>query len=84
MTASLGLVILAPVTTAVTTATFAIEDRYISVAEAAEFLTVSRPTLDNWRHAKYGPPYYRIGGRIAYKIKDLRQWAEARLVVPGQ
>ena len=64
--------------------TFAIEDRYITPSEAASYLTVTRQTMDNWRAAKTGPPYYRIGGRIAYKIKDLRQWAEARLVVPGQ
>ena len=63
---------------------FGVLDRYVTVVEAAEYLTATRQTLDNWRYAKAGPPYYRIGGRVVYHLDDLRAWVEARRVVPEQ
>lgn len=47
--------------------------------QAAEFLGMSKRTLDKWRVTGGGPRYYK-GGRILYAEKDLLEWLEARNV----
>uniref|UniRef100_A0A6M3LCU7 Putative DNA binding, helix-turn-helix domain containing protein n=2 Tax=viral metagenome TaxID=1070528 RepID=A0A6M3LCU7_9ZZZZ len=54
----------------------------MDVTEAAEFLRLSRVTLDIWRSAKTGPPFIRAGRRILYRLDDLREWVAARQVTP--
>jgi len=55
-----------------------IDDPFLTIAEAAEVLRVSRRTLDNYRYRKQGPPYRRHGGRIVYRLSDLLAWSEQR------
>ena len=42
--------------------------------QAADYLKVSYRTLQNWRSAKVGPPYNRIGGLIRYRQSDLDEF----------
>jgi hypothetical protein len=48
--------------------------------EAAEFLGgVSPTTLNTWRSTKlYDLPYVKIGGRVFYRVEDLRAFMESR------
>ena len=57
--------------------------RCLSVEDAAKYLDLSRQTLDNWRPAGKGPPYVRLGARVAYRLQDLDAWLEALRVTPA-
>ena len=48
--------------------------------EASSFLRVTRQTLSNWRHTKRGPNYRKVGGKILYHERDLKQFVESSLV----
>lgn len=44
---------------------------YVTEKEAAAYLSLQSETLNRWRWAGKGPRYYRVGGTIRYKLKDL-------------
>ena len=49
--------------------------------KAAFYLGVSESTLRNWRcQRRYGLPYYKVGGKVRYKRKNLDEWYESRAV----
>lgn len=55
------------------------------VRSTAERMGVKRKTLDNWRCAKKGPPFYRIGGRVVYDDDEVERWlAERRYINSGE
>lgn len=39
-------------------------------------------TLRNWRHLGTGPPYYKVGRAVRYRMKDIISFMEARRVNP--
>lgn len=45
---------------------------------AAELLSVSHRTLQRWRVTGDGPPFRKIGRRIAYHVGDLEVWINQR------
>jgi Helix-turn-helix domain len=49
---------------------------FLRTKEAARFMGVSPHTLEKHRIYGTGPKYMKIGGRIIYAVKDLREWAE--------
>ena len=49
---------------------------YLNIEEAAEFIGVSRQTLDKWRMEAAGPAVHRVGRRVLYSIVDLRTFME--------
>ena len=48
----------------------------LSVTEAAEFLRLSRSTLDHYRCQGRGPIYRKHGARVFYPKPDLIRWSE--------
>lgn len=50
--------------------------RYIRTQEAAQFLGLSRRTLEKHRVYGTGPLFLKLGGRVVYKTEDLESWAE--------
>jgi predicted DNA-binding transcriptional regulator AlpA len=50
--------------------------RYIRTQEAAQFLGLSRRTLEKHRVYGTGPQFRKLGGRVVYRIEDLHAWAE--------
>lgn len=49
-----------------------------------EYPGAPRPkTLQNWRHARKGPPYIKIGGLVRYRRKDFEAFLTARCVLTG-
>ena len=50
--------------------------------EAAAHLGVQPQTLRKWRVSGKGPTYIRLGNspraRVAYRLRDLDQWLDAR------
>jgi predicted DNA-binding transcriptional regulator AlpA len=49
---------------------------FLRTQEAARFIGLSYRTLEKYRMSGTGPKYMKIGGRIVYAVKDLREWAE--------
>lgn len=49
---------------------------------AAEFLGVKRQAMANWRCARKGPIYHKIGTRVIYLIEDLKSYRGKRRIVP--
>ncbi len=50
---------------------------YLNIDEAAEFIGVSRQTLDRWRMEATGPAVHRVGRRVLYSLVDLRAFMDA-------
>lgn len=51
-------------------------------AEAATYLGVPFHTLEQWASRHCGPAYYKIGGRVRYRVADLDAWLESRRCDP--
>jgi hypothetical protein len=49
---------------------------FLRTQEAARFIGVSSRTLEKHRIYGTGPNYSKVGGRIIYAVRDLRDWAE--------
>lgn len=46
----------------------------LNAAEAAEYLALSKRTLEKWRTSLKGPPYVKMNGAVRYRLEDLEQW----------
>ena len=57
--------------------------RFLTAAEAAQFLRVSVYVLERHRAARTGPRFRRFGRMIRYAVTDLEAWAEAQAVAMG-
>jgi len=47
---------------------------YLNIKEAADFIGVSRQTMDLWRMNAQGPAVHRVGKRVLYSIADLHSF----------
>lgn len=47
------------------------ETLYLTSKELAQRWRLSEQTLANWRHARRGPPYIRIGSRVLYPTEGI-------------
>lgn len=55
--------------------------KYLTTEEAADRLSLSARTLEAWRVKRSdGPPYVKLGRRVAYPIEELDKWAQAKLL----
>jgi hypothetical protein len=50
----------------------------LNVEEAADFLRVTRSTLDHYRCVGRGPVYRKHGTRVFYTRESLIKWSESR------
>lgn len=57
-------------------AVIAPQKEYLNIKQAAEFIGVSRQTLDLWRMNAEGPAVHRVGTRVLYSIADLRVYMD--------
>jgi excisionase family DNA binding protein len=57
-----------------------LDKKYYNVEQAAEYLGLSRHTLNLWRRNKTGPSYSKLGSRIVYNVADLDSWVSGELV----
>lgn len=49
---------------------------YLPVAEAAEYLGLSKQQLDLWRMKGGGPAHHRVGRKVLYAVEDLREFMD--------
>jgi len=53
------------------------DDDFLTTAEVAVALQVSKATLDGWRCKGMGPKFTKLGKRLVrYRWSDVRQWLE--------
>jgi excisionase family DNA binding protein len=57
----------------------ATEPEYITTAEAAKLLCLSRRTLNGWRYARR-INYVKIGGRVLFRLDELREFIQRRTI----
>ncbi|MGH9250759.1 MAG: helix-turn-helix transcriptional regulator [Acidimicrobiales bacterium] len=50
----------------------------VSHAEAAAYLGVTPQGLYGMRHKGTGPPGYRVGSRVRYRLGEIDQWLASR------
>lgn len=50
--------------------------------EAADFLSISVKTLQQWRYLKKPPVYIKFGRNVRYKSDDLVKYIETCIVEP--
>ncbi len=55
---------------------------YMTVSEAAEYLSISVPTLNRYRCQGVGPKYAKLGSSIRYTNVDLDEWVRANTIAP--
>lgn len=58
------------------------ELRYLRTPEAAQYIGISRGSLERWRLTRDGPPFVRIGKSVRYRRLDLDKFMDERLVMP--
>ncbi|MEH2551622.1 hypothetical protein V1283_008267 [Bradyrhizobium sp. AZCC 2262] len=58
-------------------------DKYLTAEEVAERYRgeISVGTLRNWRMARIGPPFIKIGKAVLYPIDELDAWDRKNLVL---
>lgn len=49
---------------------------FLTTEEAAEYLNISKKTLEAWRVTGGGPKFSKIGSRVRYKIEELNAYAD--------
>jgi predicted DNA-binding transcriptional regulator AlpA len=53
----------------------------IDSIEAAALLGIAEPTLRQWRSEQRDQPvYYKTGGRVRYKVRDIESWIARQAV----
>jgi excisionase family DNA binding protein len=49
-------------------------DEFLSSDYVAEWLVLTRNTLEKWRVRGEGPPFVKVGGRVRYRRSDVLAW----------
>lgn len=48
-------------------------------SETADYVRLSKTTLERFRLTGEGPPFLKLGGAVRYRQSDLDAWLESRL-----
>ncbi len=61
------------------------DNKYLTAEEVAERYRseISVGTLRNWRAARVGPPFVKIGKAVLYPVDELDAWDRKNLVACG-
>lgn len=51
--------------------------QFMTVEELAGYLGIAKGTIYSWRHVHFGPPSYKFGGVIKYKLADVDAWIDS-------
>ncbi len=50
--------------------------RYLRTGDAARLLSLSVRTMEKHRCYGTGPRYFKLGGRVIYRLDDLQAWID--------
>jgi excisionase family DNA binding protein len=51
-------------------------ETWLDSTELAEYLKISRRTLDTWAYKGTGPKYALMGRHRRYRLSDVEKWAD--------
>jgi excisionase family DNA binding protein len=54
-------------------------DQLLTPTELAGYLGVPVATLYAWRHHRQGPPSFKAGRHLRYRLRDVEQWISSRI-----
>ncbi|MEX1133936.1 MAG: helix-turn-helix domain-containing protein [Acidimicrobiia bacterium] len=54
-------------------------DRLLTVEELAEYFGVPVATVYAWRYRREGPPGFRVGKYVRYRMRDVQEWTQRQL-----
>jgi excisionase family DNA binding protein len=54
-------------------------DRLLTTQQLADYLGVPVATLYAWRYTGDGPPGFRVGKHLRYRIADVEEWIHSQL-----
>ena len=57
---------------------------FFTPKELAEFLSVPISTVRHWKLIGKGPPAFKFGRSVRYRVSDVEAWIEAQRVQSGQ
>lgn len=49
---------------------------YLSPRQVSQLTSIPVKTLEAMRGKREGPPYYKVGGRVRYRLQDVRNFIE--------
>ena len=52
--------------------------RLVRTTELARYLHASPRTLEKWRLAADGPPFFKVRGAVRYDLDDVARWLERK------
>jgi len=52
----------------------------LTISELAVLIGKNERTLANWRCARTGPKYAKLGSTVRYRVEDVDGWIEAQRV----
>jgi excisionase family DNA binding protein len=55
---------------------------FMSPEDLAEYLGVPLPSVYAWRYKGTGPPAYRVGRHVRYRVEDVAAWLDDRADPP--
>ena len=67
--------------TSITRSTTRDTGRLLRPGELSELLGVPVGTLANWRSARTGPPFVKVGRHVRYRTGDVDAWIADRVFV---
>lgn len=54
-------------------------DQLLTAQDLAIYLEVPVATVYVWRHRRQGPPGFKVGRHLRYRVRDVEQWINQRL-----
>ena len=53
--------------------------RLLTVQDLADYLDVPVATIYAWRYRRQGPPGFRVGRHLRFRLSDVERWISDRL-----
>ena len=60
------------------------KEQVLTEAQAAKVIEAKPMTLNKWRCRGRGPVYYKLSGKIRYRMSDLQAFIDAARVIPSE
>lgn len=59
-----------------------LNEKYLTIDDLCELLTVSPKTVHSWRHRGVGPTSFKAGKHVRFKRSDIDAWMEQNKCTP--
>lgn len=54
-------------------------DQLLTVQVLAEYLGVPVATIYAWRYRRQGPPGFRVGRHLRFRLSDVEEWIDEQM-----